>query len=72
MRKKDEGERMNALKPCPFCGGEAEINANYSEEKVFVFCKKCKSKGAVVLSCIDYSARDKAVEMWNRRMGENE
>ena len=47
------------LKPCPFCGGEAELSVN--RIGTFVYCKHCKA--AIKL----FPNKDIAVEAWNRR-----
>ena len=58
---------MRELKPCPFCGGEAEIEMddcwywNYH-----VFCQECK------IGTDYYNTADEAIEAWNRRAGEQE
>ena len=58
---------IKALKPCPFCGGKAEIEMdddwywNYH-----VFCQECK----IGTDC--YETADEAIEAWNRRAGEQE
>ena len=55
---------MRELKPCPFCGGEAEIEMddcwywNYH-----VFCQECK------IGTDYYDTADEAIEAWNRRAG---
>lgn len=56
------------LKPCPFCGGEAEVKTNYEYGKArgaFVFCIKCDMTSRI------YSTRQYAIKVWNRRV-ENE
>ena len=53
---------MIELKPCPFCGGEAELWDNKLEYSFYsVICKEC--------DCMTpYSVtRGEAVEVWNRR-----
>ena len=60
-----------ALKPCPFCGGEAYTNGN-DEERYFVSCAQCY---CCVGEAYDRSAmpnhlfltRDQAIAAWNRR-----
>lgn len=55
---------MMELKPCPFCGGEAEvINNGYF---VDVSCKDMNCRGyADILSC---KTTKEAIEAWNRRV----
>ena len=51
------------LKPCPFCGGEAEIISGASNRQVFfVTCDTCGAE-------TPWIARTKAeaAEAWNRR-----
>ncbi|MBR2208098.1 MAG: Lar family restriction alleviation protein [Synergistaceae bacterium] len=56
------------LKPCPFCGGEAEVCADENEE-YFVSCTKCT---ALFGYCTDtwgeYETEAAAIEAWNRRV----
>lgn len=57
---------MNELKPCPFCGGEAEIICvpDYSRNAC-VWLVKCKK------SCchqMPFQSEHDAVEAWNRRV----
>jgi len=54
---------MIELKPCPFCGGKAEImGVTY----VYIECPDCgvKTRG--------YRDEEDAIETWNRRVGEDE
>lgn len=58
------------LKPCPFCGGKAELYESEAynlkketkEERIrwFVMCGKCTA-----LTC--GAIKTKAIEVWNRR-----
>ena len=64
-----EREMSNAeLKPCPFCGGEAEVHKHYPpfgrRVIVTVRCTKCRSNSG------NWGRTDKAIESWNRRMTE--
>ena len=45
------------LKPCPFCGGEAEI---FESAICQIRCSNCNAR-----SC--WNTKDKAIEAWNRR-----
>ena len=50
------------LKPCPFCGGKAEIEfSTICPELCSVLCRKCKIE--------TYGAKNiqQATETWNRR-----
>lgn len=52
------------LLPCPFCGGEAEMEFN--EESVTVFCKTCESeikRGNEIM----FPAH-RCIKAWNRRV----
>lgn len=49
------------LKPCPFCGGEAEM-LNYSESEWLVYCPAC---GGAVEKWRKTEAE--AIEQWNTR-----
>lgn len=59
------------LKPCPFCGGEAEI---YAGDGVFVICKKCSCRTRSIDDRYSRSrtiggAIDAVIKRWNRREG---
>ena len=52
------------LKPCPFCGGEAQLRSQkiYKGESFWVFCRKCFS----TQEPYHLTAAD-AIAAWNRR-----
>lgn len=54
------------LKPCPFCGGEAELHCDL--DIYAVICSKCGAWGATVDDWHegDNAAKD-AIAAWNRR-----
>ncbi len=58
---------MSKLKPCPFCGGEAETRTDENDEW-YVSCTKCF---ALVGYCVDtwgeYATEEDAAAAWNRR-----
>ena len=70
---------MEKLKPCPFCGGEAELQQGQWNRDgsmrgyVFARCTNCKAAARRV----EYSAieahrgfdEQKASNLWNRRKG---
>lgn len=50
------------LKPCPFCGGEAELWDNKLTHRLYgVICKKCDC----MTPC--FESEVEAIEAWNRR-----
>lgn len=63
------------IKPCPFCGGEGRlftgISCNCSYAKVY--CDKCKTGTKEVFDKLHNGTFvETAVEMWNKRVGEQE
>lgn len=58
---------MSELKPCPFCGGEAEVHpsndwdAKFIGATFFVWCDRCESRGDY------YNTEAEAIEAWNTR-----
>lgn len=67
------------LKPCPFCGGEAEyVNfvdndmRNLSPHPVcLIRCKTCKAQmGDFVATDTTFAYKDMATEAWNRRVND--
>ena len=52
---------MAELKPCPFCGGVAEISLLFG--RYGVACSSCQ--GAII-PC-PYQSKEEAIEAWNRR-----
>ena len=65
-----ENEAIGKLKPCPFCGGEAEIvtNGELTKSKYYfvdVQCKNTRCRGWS--SVLDSRTRKQAIEAWNRR-----
>ena len=58
----------NVLKPCPFCGGEAKIMKHLFNNQSTSYGVKCKRCLAETFQF--FKSREKAVEAWNRRAGE--
>ena len=57
---------MEELKPCPFCGGKAELSYRYLFECFWVVCEQCGTESAA------FGTEDGAIEAWNRRAYEKE
>lgn len=58
------------LKPCPFCGGEAELKRYVGIGLVcqaYVECQGCHCRTDMIDPSLKYCANDEVVEMWNRR-----
>lgn len=77
MRKLDSVEPVensDKLKPCPFCGGEAEnlyINHKTLRHRVFTYmCKQCEALFYLTIKSkyVSAEATEKEIaEIWNRR-----
>lgn len=61
---------MDKLKPCPFCGGEAQLIKNeYGDNTgyAFVICQDCGNRAKKFSKSLDFCAVEEAIEAWNRR-----
>lgn len=63
---------MIELKPCPFCGGAAELKVkDYAmmghKKQAYVRCKVCGTTSDYFSEDIAYCANEKAIKAWNRR-----
>ena len=63
---------MTKLKPCPFCGGDAEIQderkwisgVNYGFHYKYVVCRNCNNRSAYY----NWNEEKEMVKAWNRRV----
>jgi len=56
------------LLPCPFCGGEAEMNYSvFSKCEAYARCKCCGARTMEFSSASLQDARLKAIQSWNTR-----
>ena len=64
-------DTVKFLKPCPFCGGRADLR--YYINKALVECtnKKCKLRPSTWLY-VDTDSVDKLVNIWNERKYEED
>lgn len=61
------------LKPCPFCGGTADIQyAMGSTLVVRVKCKACGASTRNIETSSEKRAKNKAVALWNKRRADSE
>lgn len=59
-------EELN-LKPCPFCGGEAEIIASPHSLHKMAYTPRCKDRSCCGRTVKKWVELDTAVYAWNRR-----
>lgn len=57
------------LKPCPFCGGKAELKRDsiLAGPRAYVKCKECGVETQRVDISLDYAAYEVAKQIWNCR-----
>jgi len=64
------------LLPCPFCGGDAELDTNQGflampsgklESAISVYCRECTAAFTVCKSDVPDIWTEEVVEMWNKR-----
>ena len=61
---------MAELKPCPFCGGEAEIGFKrscYNHWQPEGFLPRCKDPSCIGRVYRKYQTERAAIKAWNRR-----
>lgn len=59
---------MTELKPCPFCGGKAQLEHDYQGNgNSYVVCKSCGLKGVSFIRSFETASDLNAIEYWNRR-----
>lgn len=66
---------MSELKPCPFCGGEAEVKKSTfgnSQGYARIVCKSCLASTKNFNMSLDYCAVYEAIKAWNRRAERSE
>lgn len=61
---------MDKLKPCPFCGGKAELENSMRENCSRIKCTKCRVKTEAFIKSFKYSSDQLAAEAWNRRVND--
>ena len=71
------------LKPCPFCGGEAEVVEFHDilddSDKVYVACTQCRAQTQEIYTSVrifgnipqSLSPFEVIIVAWNRRVGEH-
>lgn len=58
---------MSELKPCPFCGGKAELDSEYHKVSCALEWGSC----SVMPETWGCDTDEEAIEAWNRRVGMN-
>lgn len=60
---------MDNLKPCPFCGGEAEHEI--FDDGFFIYCRvECKPCGVMMTKA--YTTGNEGITAWNRRVNDEQ
>lgn len=60
---------MTELKPCPFCGGKAELKHRliFGSAYSMIQCLSCGCQSAEIQANVGYCADERAAEVWNKR-----
>lgn len=61
---------LEELKPCPFCGGSANVGIKTFDlfnNGAYVYCNKCGARTRLVEADVKTCAVDEAEILWNRR-----
>ena len=58
---------MLDLKPCPFCGGEAEMYITKPVPHTYAFNPRCKKDSCCGRTNKKYAERQTAIKSWNKR-----
>lgn len=61
-------DKMTELKPCPFCGGEAEVCSTGTYGIKFFYRINCKRYCCIQVEF--YSNKEDAAEAWNQRVND--
>jgi len=62
--------KINELRPCPFCGSEAVLEhiISCSQPASQCRCKECSAATKFFVVGYGYSSDEKAIKAWNRRV----
>lgn len=59
---------INELKPCPFCGSDAQLDylgyRDKTKNHAVIRCKRC---GAQIIRSVSIDRLSEAINAWNRR-----
>lgn len=55
------------LKPCPFCGGKAQLDHDGLADYSYVRCMECHARTRDIAVASYHCSDDKAIELWNHR-----
>ncbi len=71
---------MAALLPCPFCGGDAEMDTQQAyrnistgnlENAIAVYCLGCGAHHSMCYRDVDGREPEMVIELWNQRAATN-
>ena len=68
MTNETQVEVTQVLKPCPFCGGEAEIVKVWHPATYAMRCLSCQAEGPNVKAGCAEDARPEAITAWSTRI----
>lgn len=66
-----DAKKLDKIKPCPFCGGEARLlhgsEGLTGTRTSFVKCGECGCRTSAFAVDARYSSDERVIEIWNKR-----
>jgi len=68
IRRKKQPKVLEAIKPCPFCGGESFLQQGNDSHDAFVHCSDCLASTNMLVPLANND--EEVIARWNQRWTE--